>query len=211
MPEPAAHAPEERTGVTSRLCIVSRTVKDEAELIRFVRAPDGTVVPDLARKLPGRGVWVSLNAAAVAEAVRKNLFSKGFSEASRAPAELPQQLSGLLRKQALACVSLARKAGEAVAGFTKVEEMLGRGRAQVLLHAAEAAADGCRKLDKLLLPGMTRSILFHLDELDLAFGRSNVIHAAVAKGGLADKLQTALRRIEIYEAQPGPKVPEERA
>jgi predicted RNA-binding protein YlxR (DUF448 family) len=211
MPEAVSTDQALPEGAITRMCIVSREVRDEAELIRFVRGPDGQAVPDLARKLPGRGVWVSLNAGAVAEAVRKNLFSKGFSEATAADAGLPDLLRGLLRKQALGFLSLAKKAGEAVTGFSKVEEMLNRGRTRVLLHAMEAQPDGCRKLDKLLLPGMERCNLFHLDELDLAFGRSNVIHAAVAKGGLAEKLRTAVRRIEVYEAQPGPKVPEERA
>lgn len=193
------------------MCIVSREVQDEADLIRFVRGPGGEAVPDLARKLPGRGVWVSLDAGKVAEAVRKNLFTKGFSEATSAGPELPAVVGGLLRKQALSYLSLAKKAGEAVTGFMKVEEMLLKGRAQILVHAVEAAPDGCRKLDKLMSEGMQRCVLFTLDELDLAFGRSNVIHAAVAKGGIAEKLRSAVRRIEIYEAQPGLKVPEERA
>ena len=197
--------------LAERMCIVTREVMDEDALIRFVRGPDGDVVPDLQRKLPGRGVWVSLSAARVAEAVKKNLFSKGFSEATKANPELAGLVGGLLRKAALSYLSLAKKAGEAVTGFTKVEELLGRGRAKVLFHAVEAAPDGCRKLDKLAAPEVQKISLFHLDELDLAFGRSNVIHAAVAKGGLAEKLQAALRRIEVYEAQPGPKLSEERA
>ena len=197
--------------LAERMCIVTREVMDEDALIRFVRGPDGGVVPDLQRKLPGRGVWVSLSAARVAEAVKKNLFSKGFSEATKANPELASLVGELLRKAALSYLSLAKKAGEAVTGFTKVEELLGRGRAKVLFHAVEAAPDGCRKLDKLAGPDVQIISLFHLDELDLAFGRSNVIHAAVAKGGLAEKLQAALRRIEVYEAQPGPKLSEERA
>ena len=197
--------------LAERMCIVTREVMDEDALIRFVRGPDGGVVPDLQRKLPGRGVWVSLSAARVAEAVKKNLFSKGFSEATKANPELASLVGELLRKAALSYLSLAKKAGEAVTGFTKVEELLGRGRAKVLFHAVEAAPDGCRKLDKLAAPEVQKISLFHLDELDLAFGRSNVIHAAVAKGGLAEKLQAALRRIEVYEAQPGPKLSEERA
>jgi len=185
------------------MCIVTRECHEEAELIRFVRGPDGQAVPDLARKLPGRGVWVSASEAMVAEACRKNLFSRGFGEATAADPALPQIVRGLLRKQALSYISLAKKAGEAVAGFTKVEEMLGRARARILIHASEAAADGCRKLDKLAAPDVERTSLFQLDELDLAFGRSNVIHAAVAKGGLAEKLLAAIRRIGIYEGQPG--------
>ncbi len=196
--------------LATRMCIVSRETHDEAELIRFVRGPEGQAVPDLARKLPGRGVWVGLSAQRVAEAVRKNLFSKGFSEKTEASPELPALIASLLRKQALSYFSLAKKAGVAVTGFMKVEEMLLRAKARVLVHAVEAAPDGCRKLDKLMGPETVACGLFTLDELDLAFGRSNVIHAAVAKGALAEKLLAGVRRIGIYEAQPGPIV-EERA
>ena len=197
--------------LAERMCIVTREVMDEAELIRFVRAPSGAAVPDLARKLPGRGVWVALNRARVAEAVKKHLFSKGFSAETTAAADLPETIGQLLRKTALAYFSLAKKAGEAVAGFDKVEEMLGKGRMRVLVHAVEAADDGCRKLDRMAGPEVTIVGLFHVDELDLAFGRSNVIHAAVTKGGLAEKLLAAVRRIEIYGAPPGTEKPEERA
>ena len=181
------------------MCIVTRQVKDEAELIRFVRAPDGAVVPDLARKLPGRGLWVSLDAAVLADAIKRKLFARGFQAETVIPPDLPYIVSRQLRQQALSLLSLARKAGEAVAGFMKVEEMLGRGRARMLFHAAEAAPDGCRKLDKLAWPGVERIVLFESRELVLAFGRSNVVHAAVAKGGLAEKLSAAVRRIETFE------------
>jgi predicted RNA-binding protein YlxR (DUF448 family) len=202
---------EAEADLAERMCIVSREVKDEAELIRFVRAPSGEAVPDLARKLPGRGVWVALNRDRVAEAVKKHLFSKGFSAETRAAAELPATVETLLRKAALAYFSLAKKAGEAVAGFDKVEDMLAKGRVRVLVHAAEAAMDGCRKLDRMAGPEVAKIGLFHVDELDLAFGRSNVIHAAVTRGGLAEKLLAAVRRIEIYGAQPGATLSEERA
>ncbi len=197
--------------LAERMCIVTREVKDEAELIRFVRSPSGEAVPDLARKLPGRGVWVSLNRGLVAEAVKKHLFSKGFSAQTGVAANLPETIEKLLRKAALSLFSLAKKAGEAVAGFDKVEETLGKGRARVLVHAAEAADDGCRKLDRMVGPEVAIVGLFHVDELDLAFGRSNVIHAAVTKGGLAEKLVAAVRRIEIYGAQAGSGKSEERA
>ena len=194
---------EADSALADRMCIVSREVKDEAVLIRFVRAPGGEVVPDLARKLPGRGVWVSLNRQILAEVLRKKLFSRGFSAETTVPADLPERVSKQLRQQALSLLSLAKKAGEAVTGFMKVEEMAGRGRAKLLFHAVEAQPDGCRKLDKYLQPGMEKIVLFHSSELDLAFGRSNVIHAAVAKGGLADKLLLTIRRIETFEAPRG--------
>jgi hypothetical protein len=186
------------------MCILTRTVKDEADLIRFVRSPEGLVVPDLARKLPGRGVWVSLDRAALAEAMRKRLFSRGFQAETTIPPELPDMVAKLLRQNALSLLSLAKKAGEAVSGFTKVEEMLGRGRAKLLIHGTDAAPDGCRKLDRLAEPGVERIVLFDRQELDLAFGRANVVHAAVAKGGLAERLSAAVRRIETFEGLGGP-------
>ena len=184
------------------MCIVTRMVKDEADLIRFVRSPDGVVVPDLARKLPGRGLWVSLDRKVLDQAIAKRLFARGFQAETTIPPELPDIVSQLLRQQALSLLSLAKKAGEAVSGFMKVEEMLGRGRARLLFHGTDAKPDGCRKLDKLAEPGVVEKIvLFEIRELDLAFGRPNVVHAAVAKGGLAEKLSAAVRRIEMFEGR----------
>jgi len=186
--------------LADRMCIVTRAVKDEAELIRFVRSPDGMVVPDLARKLPGRGVWVSLDRKLLDQAIARKMFARGFGAETTIPPDLPAIVSRLLRQQALSLLSLAKKAGEAVSGFMKVEEMLGRGRARLLFHGTDAKPDGCRKLDKLAQPGVVEKIvLFEIDELDLAFGRPNVVHAAVAKGGLAEKLSAAVRRIETFE------------
>lgn len=189
------------------MCIVTRAVMDEQALIRFVRGPSGEAVPDLARKLPGRGVWVSLSREKLKEAARKKLFSRGFAAETKVADDLPDMVGRLLRQQALSLISLSKKAGEAVAGFMKVEEMLGRGRARILLHALEASQDGSRKLDKMAAPEVERITLFQSSELDLAFGRSNVIHAAVAKGGLAEKLLLGVRRIAMYEALGGPEGP----
>jgi len=193
------------------MCIVTREVKDEADLIRFVRGPGGVVVPDLARKLPGRGVWVSLDREVLAEAVKRKLFARGFQAETTIPPDLPDIVAKLFRQQALSLLSLAKKAGEAVAGFMKVEEMLGRRRAKLLVHGTDAAPDGCRKLDKMAEPGVERVVLFETRELDLAFGRPNVVHAAVAKGGLAEKLSAAVRRIETFEGlRKGHRGPEEK-
>jgi uncharacterized protein len=183
-----------------RTCIVTRKAMDEAELIRFVRGPDGAVVPDLQRKLPGRGVWVSLSRTRVAEAGKKRLFSRGFKEETKSDETLAALTESLLRRTALGYLSLAKKAGEAVSGFMKVEEALGRSDIRVLLHAADAAPDGVRKLK----PPEGRNIetinLFSSAEMDLALGRANVVHAAVAKGGIAEKLLLAAKRCATFEA-----------
>lgn len=185
--------------LAERMCIVTRKVADEAELIRFVRAPDGAVAIDLNRKLPGRGVWVGLNRARVQEAVRRKAFARGFGETVETPAELPDLVGAQLRKAALGYISLAKKAGEVAAGNVKVEAMLLGGRARLLLHACEAAENGRRKLDQVAGSGVAAINIFASNELDLALGRANVIHAAVAKGGLAEKLLLAVRRLEAYE------------
>jgi uncharacterized protein len=183
-----------------RTCIVTRTVCDEESLIRFVRGPDGEAVPDLLRKLPGRGVWVSLAKSRVAEAGRKRLFSRGFKEETKSDEALAELTQILFRRAALGYLSLAKKAGEAVSGYMKVEEALSRSDIRLLLHASDAAADGVRKLK----PSEGRDIetinLFSSAEMDLALGRANVVHAAVTKGGIAEKLLRAARRCETYEA-----------
>lgn len=207
---PKQRAPEERgssrdmseqdEALSDRMCIVTREVKDEDQLIRFVRGPEGEAVPDLKGSLPGRGVWVSLSRGKVAEAQRKRLFSRGFHAETQASESLPDLVGGLLRKAALSYLPLARKAGQAVCGFMKVGELCGRGNARVLIHAQEARDDGRRKLAAAAGPEVETINLFTGIELDLAFGRSNVVHAALARGGLADKFLAAVRRIETYEA-----------
>ena len=144
---------------------------------------------------------MSLSRERVKEAVKKNLFSRGFGTETKATPELADLIGDLLRKLALSYFSLAKKAGLAVSGNSKVEDMVSKNKAQVILHAVEAAPDGRRKIDGLAGPDVTMINIFTVDELDLAFGRSNVIHAAVGRGKLAEKLILAVRRIERYDAQ----------
>ena len=194
-------AMEADEGLAERMCIVTREVKNEAELVRFVRGPDGAVVPDIDRKLPGRGVWVSLSRERVAEAVRRKAFGRGLGE-SRIDPHLPELVSDLLRKAALGYLSLAKKAGALVAGSAKVENLLASGKARLLVHACDAASGGERKLQAMAGPATATVRLFTSEEMSLALGRPNVIHAAVAGGGIAEKLLSAARRAEAYETRP---------
>lgn len=176
---------------TERMCAVTRSVRPIDELIRFVAAPTGEAVPDLKRKLPGRGLWVSANHKAVTEAARRNLFAKGFKKAIKPSPTLADDTEKLMLRGLIEALAMVAKAGEVVAGFGKVEDALRRGEVRVLLHASNGAADGIRKLDGLArqvdeatespapLPILT---VLSSDELDLALGRSNVIHAAVLTG-----------------------------
>jgi len=187
--------------VAERTCIVCREAKDEADLIRFVSSPDHRVVPDLRRELPGRGVWVSLSRDAVAEACRRKLFARTLRAACTAEPDLPQQVEELLQRDALALLSLANKAGLVVQGFGKVEEAIAANRVRLLLAASDGALDGRGKLAGRLKSSPGRSELaecFNSEQLGLALGRLNVIHAAVAAGPLAEKLAAAVRRLETY-------------
>ena len=179
---------------TERLCAVTRQVRPIGELIRFVVGPDGTVVPDLKRKLPGRGLWIANSRATLAEAVRRGVFARGFKRQVTVPPALADETSRLLARSVIDALAMAAKAGEVVAGFTKVERSLTDGAAVALIHAADAAADGVRKLNAIARrtadPAEINDLRGHLpiietltsDELDLALGRSNVIHAALLAG-----------------------------
>lgn len=185
------NGPRTQRSATMRMCAVSRQVRPIDELIRFVISPQGDVVPDLKRKLPGRGMWLTASRGVVAEAVRRHQFSKAFKRELRIPQTLPADIEALLVRSVTEALGIAAKAGQVVAGFGKVESALGEGTVEVLIHASDGAADGIRKLDMLArqnagnrsakpqIPVVTalKSI-----ELDLALTRSNVIHAALLAG-----------------------------
>jgi predicted RNA-binding protein YlxR (DUF448 family) len=176
---------------TMRMCAVSRKVRPVDELIRFVLSLQGEVVPDLKRKLPGRGLWITASRARVAEAVRRNQFSRGFKRDVRAAQTLASDTEKLLVRSAIEALAMAAKAGQVVSGFAKVEEALAGGQATALIHASDGAADGIRKLDAIVRQrggNHGESLIFPIvteltsAELDLALGRANVIHAALLAG-----------------------------
>ncbi len=189
----------------TRTCIVSRAAKPEADLIRFVADPDNVIVPDLKANLPGRGAWVALDRGAVAEAVRRNLFARALKAPVRAEPGLPDLVGALLRKAALGRLGLARKAGEAVTGFAKVEGAIGSGRVAALLTASDGAEDGRRKMLAALRrrygPEAPVPVIraFCAEELGLALGQPHVIHAAVLQGPAGRNFAAAAERIARYE------------
>src|SRR3954469_10589311 len=135
---------------TMRMCAVSRKVRPIDELIRFVVAPSGEVIADLKRKLPGRGLWVTASRKTVAESVRRNQFSKGFGRDVRVAPTLAADTENLLVRSLIEALAMAAKAGQTVAGFAKVEDALAQHQAVALIHAADGAADGIRKLDAIV-------------------------------------------------------------
>ena len=188
-----------------RTCIVTRAELTPSELIRFVPAPDGSITPDLARKLPGRGVWVTCNAGCIAEAVRSKAFAKSLKRKVTVPDDLGAQVEQLLIKRAVEALSLANKAGRVVTGFSKIDAELSRGNIVLLVHAAEAALDGCHKLDRKWRAvaadlGKDPKIVNDLTiaHLDLATGRENVVHAGLSAGGATTRFSIDAERLGRY-------------
>jgi predicted RNA-binding protein YlxR (DUF448 family) len=171
-----------------RLCVATRLVRPVGELIRFVASPDGVLTPDLKRKLPGRGAWVTASRAAFVEAVRKKAFARALKRPVDVPADLASTIGTLLERRALDMLALANKAGLAGAGYAKVMERIEAGRAVAVIQAVEGAADGARKLasaaHRAYLSGGAPVFItnFSSSQLSLALGRTNVIHAALGAG-----------------------------
>jgi predicted RNA-binding protein YlxR (DUF448 family) len=175
------------TAGTERFCALTRIAKPVDDLIRFVVGPAGEVVPDIKRKLPGRGIWITATRSALDEAVKRRVFARGFRKEVRVAAELGTATERLLVQSALDALAIVGKAGHIVAGFAKVEDAIGRGEAVALIHAADAAADGKRKLVAAARRGdrvqeIPAIEAFSAQQLDLALGRVNVIHAALLDG-----------------------------
>lgn len=162
-------------------------VRPKAELLRFVLAPDGRVVPDVAGKLPGRGLWLTARRDIVAAAVTKRLFARAARQPVIVDEDLAERVEALLAERCRDQIGLARRAGQAVMGFAKVEATLAQGRAAVLLAAADGAADGRAKL-RALAPALPLVEQLSSGELGAAFGREHVVHAALAPGRIAQAL-----------------------
>jgi hypothetical protein len=190
-----------------RICALTRTERDPNELIRFVAAPSGEIVPDLARRLPGRGVWIVCDKAALEKAIRTNVFAKALKRQIKVPDNLSGTLENMLVKRLAEAFAIANKAGLVTTGFAQVEALVEGGTARVLVHGSEAAAGGREKLDRKFTAiaretGRKADIVTTLstEELSLAMGRSNVVHAALIQGGATDRLLGEAERLARYRS-----------
>ncbi len=178
-----------------RRCLATRAVRPKSALLRFVVGPDGTLVPDLAGRLPGRGLWITPERDIMALAAAKNLFAKAARERVVVPSDLVDRVVQLLLRDLLDRLGLARRAGQAVAGFEKVRALLVEGAAGLLFAACDGAADGRRKL-RLLAVDVPLVECLSSAELAAALGRDTVVHAAVRQGSFAERLAMAAVRLE---------------
>ncbi|MBN9077389.1 MAG: DNA-binding protein [Rhizobiales bacterium 65-79] len=191
--------------MNERTCIVTRKAGEADSLIRFVRGPDGSVVPDLKKTLPGRGCWVTGDRVHVEKAAQRKLFARALKAEVTVPPDLGETVDGLLAKAALGSLGLARKAGSVVLGAVKVEDAVRKGTALLVLHAQEASADGIRRIASARRatvhaggPATPAYKLFSGTELGLAFGGTNVIHAAVLAEGAGRAVQKRVVALDRF-------------
>ncbi|SMH55557.1 RNA-binding protein [Azospirillum agricola] len=196
------HLPADDEKGPLRRCIVSHAVQRKDGMIRFVIAPDGEVVPDLEESLPGRGLWVTADRAALAKAMGKSVFAKAARRAVRVPPDLAERLERLLERRCLNGLGLARRAGHVLAGYEKVREALKVnqvGRAgpppALLVEAADGSLDQRGKVTALA-PSLPVIDLFASADLAAALGRDHAVHAVVARGRLAKGLARDAARLK---------------
>ena len=184
-----------------RRCIVRGESGPTDPLLRFVLGPDGSVVPDLAARLPGRGAWVTADRETLSKACARNLFSRAFKAPARVPPDLAESVEQGLARRLVDALALARKAGLATAGFDAVKTRLKQGPAAALIEAADGAEGGRAKLRPLAGEATVVDTLSSA-ELGLAFGREFVIHAVLDSGGAADRVIREHRRLAGFRPPP---------
>lgn len=200
--------------MAERRCIVTGASADTGHLIRFVVGPDETIVPDLAGKLPGRGIWVTAEAEAVEKAAKANLFARAARTRLSVPDGLGSMVEALLVRRAVDSIGLARRAGEIVSGMQRILDKAKKAGSPVaLIEARDGSADGRRKL----LAGLRQAsgaaqrreipvkMPLFADEMGLAFGATRVIHAALFTGRTETKLLVDLGRLEAYGRSERPR------
>jgi uncharacterized protein len=180
---------------SERRCLVTGSVRPKDELIRFVVGPDATIVPDVDERLGGRGLWLTSNREAIETAVAKRAFSRAARQQVRASDDLPRRVAGLVERRCLDLLGLARRAGQVVAGFEKVDAALRKGSAAVLIEARDGAADGRSKL-RALAPAIPIVSCLDSAALAAALGRqSPVVHAIISPGRLAQRFLREANRL----------------
>lgn len=189
-----------------RRCAATRLERSSEELIRFAAGPDGVIVPDLATRLPGRGVWVTADRQSVQRAVLAHAFAKSLRRKVEAPGDLADLVEDLMVRRVCEALSLANKAGLIATGFEKIDRRLTESGVAILVHGSNAASDGRHKLDRKFLaicgPAAAGRIVAVLtvEQMSLAIGRPNVVHAGLNTGGASDRFLAEAGRLMRYRS-----------
>src|SRR5690606_37967563 len=198
-----------------RTCALTRAEMPVEALVGFAVGPDDVLVPDVDARAEGRGVWITATQAAVAEAVKKKAFARSLKAPVTVADDLAQLTRLRLEQRLLSALGMAKKAGQFVSGATKVKGVLDNGTALALITATDAAADGRNKMlgslralnyarrdEGISGPDVPHFELLSSDQMGLALGLENVIHAALTNGAAAQSALAKARRLAIYNAQP---------
>jgi uncharacterized protein len=180
--------------IHARRCLVTREILAVEKMIRFVVGPDGAIVPDLAGRLPGRGLWLSARRDIVTAACSGGVFAKAAHQSVRVPPDLVDRVERLLRRSCLDLIGLTRRAGQAVAGFEKARDWIQRGQAAVLVCGVDAGPDGREKLNRVDAEVAFVCVLSG-EELGKAFGRERIVHAVLGHGKLAERFVREAARL----------------
>jgi predicted RNA-binding protein YlxR (DUF448 family) len=186
-----AQAPERR-------CIVTRESAPRGGLVRFVLGPEAAVVPDLAETLPGRGVWVSADRAALEKARAKTMFAHAFRAPAKAPADLAERVERLLAERCIALIGFARRAGCIVFGRDPVRAAVAAGELALLLAASDSDGRDAAEL-RSRFDG-DRFAVLTAAEIGAALGRAGIVHLGLKPGRLAEALARELRRLAGFRA-----------
>ncbi|NQY40961.1 MAG: RNA-binding protein [Henriciella sp.] len=196
---------DKRAGGPVRQCAVTRERLAPDALIRFVRSPDGIVVPDVFGKLPGRGAWVTADRVMIADSVENHVFSRAFKAPSQPIDDLIQEVERQLLQRCIGLLGMAKKSGVAVLGFDQVRAYIRKQEPGWLLEASDGAEDGRNKvhfLAKAIYEDVKVAGALSSAELGVAFGREHVIHALLEQGSLSDAFSIAYRRLIGFRDAP---------
>lgn len=195
-----------------RRCIVTRRSLPRDRLVRFAVAPDGTVVPDLAERLPGRGVWVTAGRPEVSRAAATGVFARAVRARAAAPSDLADRVEAGLLERVIMTIGLCRRAGLAMAGHAKAAGAITAGTVALRLEARDGSAGPRRALDRLD-PAIPVIAVLSGSELARAFERDRLVHVAVTRtsagsGGLVARLRRDAGRLAAFRGIPDEAGPE---
>ena len=194
-----------------RTCILTRRTAGRDELVRLVLGPDNQVHPDVRAKAPGRGAWIGVSRAELETALAKGKLKGALARAFRSQAveiapDLPDRVEQALARAALDRLGMEARSGTLINGADRVEQAARAGKVHLLLHAADAGADGRRRLDQAWRVGgaqelgRAQGLEIPADRtiLSMALGRENVVHAALTDRGAAARVLAALTRWRAF-------------
>lgn len=183
-----------------RRCIATGTIGDRSGLLRFVVDPGGELVPDVASRLPGRGLWLTPRREVLESAIARRLFARSARRPVAIPSGFADCVERVLVQRCCDLIGLARRAGLAVAGSQKVRDAMRAQKVGLLALALDGAEGGRRKLSSLgrELPVV---IVLTAAEMGAIFGRDHVVNIAIGSGTLSGRIIAVAEKIAGFRPE----------